>query len=221
MLGHILLPGLLGTEETMKRQWHVRREAVVRPDAQGRWDQAYQAILRWSLEDERGHEQARAPIANGKEEYYESGGLSEVPFGQCWRGCPKWVGGACGVVLRSTSTALFDPFWPSYASGFRAQSVVRTPFRTVSEGLFSEVRRSKRPIECRGRHSFTARWTLFCARIRRVGAIRCTNVYQGVATRNGATTREILAHRAGVRRSSANRTSAKLVRKGSRIERLV
>jgi len=68
----------------MKRQWHVRREAVVRPDARGRWDQAYQAILRWSLEDERGHEQARAPIANGKEEYYESGGLSEVPFGQCW-----------------------------------------------------------------------------------------------------------------------------------------
>ena len=59
----------------MKRQWHVRREAVVRPDARGRWDQAYQATLRWSLEDERGHEQARAPSANGKEEYYEGGGV--------------------------------------------------------------------------------------------------------------------------------------------------
>src|SRR3712207_1433656 len=46
---------------------------------------------------------------------------------------PKRVGGACGVALRSTSTALFDPFWPSYASQFRAQSVVCTPFRTVSK----------------------------------------------------------------------------------------
>ena len=75
MLGHTLLPGSLGTEETMKRQWHVRREAVERPDAQGRWDQAYQAILRWSLENERGHEQARAPSANGEEEYHEGGGV--------------------------------------------------------------------------------------------------------------------------------------------------
>jgi hypothetical protein len=71
MLRHILLPGSLGTEEMMKRQWHIRREAVERPDAQGRWDQAYQAILRWSLENER----ARAPGANGKEEYHESGGV--------------------------------------------------------------------------------------------------------------------------------------------------
>jgi hypothetical protein len=59
----------------MKRQWHVRREAMERPDAQARWDQAYQAILRWSLENERGHEQVSAPSANGKEEYHESGGL--------------------------------------------------------------------------------------------------------------------------------------------------
>ena len=71
MLRHILLPGSLGMEEKMKRQWHVRREAVERPDAQGHWDQAYQAILRWSLENE----QARAPSANGKEEYHESGGI--------------------------------------------------------------------------------------------------------------------------------------------------
>jgi hypothetical protein len=79
MLGHILLPESLGTEEMMKRQWRVRREAVERPDAQARWDQAYQAILKWSLENE----QARAPSANaganagadGKEEYHESGGV--------------------------------------------------------------------------------------------------------------------------------------------------
>lgn len=72
MLGHILLPGSLGTEETMKRRWRVRREAVERPDARQRWDQAYQSILRWSLENEQ---EARAPGANGKEEYHESGGI--------------------------------------------------------------------------------------------------------------------------------------------------
>jgi hypothetical protein len=55
----------------MKRQWHLHREAMERPDARQRWDQAYQAILQWSLENE----QARAPKANGKEEYLESGGL--------------------------------------------------------------------------------------------------------------------------------------------------
>jgi hypothetical protein len=81
----ILLPGSLGTEETMRRQWHVRREAVERPDAWSRWDQAYQSILRWSLENERGHEQARAPGANGKEEYHEGGGIRsglDLPAGQ-------------------------------------------------------------------------------------------------------------------------------------------
>lgn len=75
MPGRILPPGSLGTEEMMKRRWHVYREAVERPDARQRWDQAYQAILRWSLENE----QARAPrtkaSVNGKEEYHESGGI--------------------------------------------------------------------------------------------------------------------------------------------------
>jgi hypothetical protein len=55
----------------MKRRWHVRREAMERPDARQRWDQAYQAILQWSLENE----QARAPRANDEEVYHESGGL--------------------------------------------------------------------------------------------------------------------------------------------------
>ena len=73
MLGHILLLlGPLGTEETMKRRWRVRREAVERPDGQGRWEQAYQAILLWSLENEQ---EAHAPGANGKEKYHESGGI--------------------------------------------------------------------------------------------------------------------------------------------------
>jgi hypothetical protein len=71
MLGHILLPGSFGTEERMERRWRVRREAVECPDARQRWDRAYQSILRWSLENE----QARAPGANGEEEYHESGGI--------------------------------------------------------------------------------------------------------------------------------------------------
>ena len=32
----------------MKRQWHVRRQVVAHPDGQRRWDQAYQALLRWT-----------------------------------------------------------------------------------------------------------------------------------------------------------------------------
>lgn len=76
MLGHILLLGSLGTEETMKLRWHVRREAVERPDGRQRWDQAYQDILLWSLENAQ---ETRAPgasaSANGKGEYHESGGV--------------------------------------------------------------------------------------------------------------------------------------------------
>jgi Resolvase, N terminal domain len=71
MLGHILLSGSFGTEETMERRWCVRREAVECPDARQRWDRAYQSILRWSPENE----QARPPSVNGKEDYHESGGI--------------------------------------------------------------------------------------------------------------------------------------------------
>ena len=56
----------------MKRRWHVRREAVERPDARQRWDQAYQAILQWSLENEQ---ELALRGANGEEEYHEGGGL--------------------------------------------------------------------------------------------------------------------------------------------------
>ncbi len=67
----------------MKPQWHVRREAVERPDAWRRWDQAYQAILRWSLEKEQDH--APDANANGKEEYHEGSGIRsglDLPAGQ-------------------------------------------------------------------------------------------------------------------------------------------
>ena len=53
----------------MKRQWHVRREAVERPDAQQRLDRAYQSLLRWNLETER-----RALLQpNRKGEVYHAG----------------------------------------------------------------------------------------------------------------------------------------------------
>jgi hypothetical protein len=55
----------------MKRQWRARREVTERPDAHQRWDQAYQSILRWTLEAER----AFTPSANGKEEYHAGSGL--------------------------------------------------------------------------------------------------------------------------------------------------
>jgi hypothetical protein len=45
-----------------------------------------------------------------------------------WRDCPKRVGGACSVALRSTEGVLFDPYWPPCASQIHAKSVVRTLF---------------------------------------------------------------------------------------------
>ena len=75
MLAHTPLLGSLGTKEMMRRQWHVRRQVVERPDAQGRWDRAYQSLLRWSLEKERVEQEACIPSANGKEEYHEGGGI--------------------------------------------------------------------------------------------------------------------------------------------------
>src|SRR5688500_17018537 len=56
-----------------------------------------------------------------------------------WRNCPKRVGGSCAVALRSTATVLLEPFWPPYASQIHAQSVARTPFRTVSPLDFSHL----------------------------------------------------------------------------------
>jgi hypothetical protein len=55
----------------MKHQWQVRRRSAQCLVAQGRWDRAYQSILRWSLEAE----QASNPSVNGKEEYHAGGGI--------------------------------------------------------------------------------------------------------------------------------------------------
>lgn len=33
----------------MNRQWKTKRHLVQRPDAQRRWDQAYQCLMNWTL----------------------------------------------------------------------------------------------------------------------------------------------------------------------------
>jgi len=57
--------------ESMKRQWRICRELSERPDGRQRWDQAYQSILRWSLEVERAFD----PSANGEEDYHAGSGI--------------------------------------------------------------------------------------------------------------------------------------------------
>src|SRR5215212_3959086 len=65
------------------------------------------------------------------------------------------------------------------------------------EKEFSEVHGSKQPLRRSGKHSTTACWHPFSVETLRLGSSSCTVVYQGVTTRNDATTREILAHRTG------------------------
>ncbi len=45
----ILQMTLLIMEDHMKHSWRLRRTLIPQPDAQLRWDQAYQALLRWSI----------------------------------------------------------------------------------------------------------------------------------------------------------------------------
>jgi hypothetical protein len=52
MVLHILPLGSLSAEWPMKHQWQVRRWTAQCLDAQGRWDRAYQCLLRWTLEAE-------------------------------------------------------------------------------------------------------------------------------------------------------------------------
>src|SRR5215216_2382981 len=65
------------------------------------------------------------------------------------------------------------------------------------EEKFHEVQGSKQPIRHIAKHSTTAWRHPLSVETLRLGSSSCTIVYQGVATRNDATTREILAHRTG------------------------
>ncbi len=55
------------------------------------------------------------------------------------RNCPKRLGRPYNVALRDTETVLFGPLWGSYSGQIYDQNPAPTPFRTVSEGLFSET----------------------------------------------------------------------------------
>jgi hypothetical protein len=64
-------------------------------------------------------------------------------------------------------------------------------------GQFSEVQGSKRPLERGGKHPWAASHSSFGVETGRLRTVRCIFVYQGVAPRNCATTREILVHLIG------------------------
>ena len=72
MLGHTLLLGPLGTEEKMKRQWHIRRETVNdrTPRSLGSSVPVPPAV-----EPRKRAGLRSRPSAYGKEEYHEGGGL--------------------------------------------------------------------------------------------------------------------------------------------------
>lgn len=53
----------------MQRRWSVRRQTIERPDANQRWDRAYQSILQWSMETDS------TPSVNGKEDNYAGSGI--------------------------------------------------------------------------------------------------------------------------------------------------
>ena len=55
------------------------------------------------------------------------------------RNFPKSLGRAYNVALQATETVLFGPFWPPYTGKIYGRSVAHTPFRTVSEEVFSET----------------------------------------------------------------------------------
>ena len=92
-------------------------------------------------------------------------------------------------------------------------------FTNVLEEEFSEVHGSKRPIRRSAKHSTTAWRHPFGVKMFLLGTIRCTVVYQGVATRNDATTREILAHRTGTQPNFAL-TEFSEVRSGRNLRKL-
>jgi hypothetical protein len=55
------------------------------------------------------------------------------------RNCPKSLGRPYNVALRDTEMVLFGPFWRSYTGQIYGRNPAPTPFRTVSEEVFSEA----------------------------------------------------------------------------------
>lgn len=62
----------------MKLKWKVSRKLITRHDGQRRWDQAYQFLLRWAMEQEAG----KVPASSNKEEHYNGNSLVCTCFDQ-------------------------------------------------------------------------------------------------------------------------------------------
>jgi hypothetical protein len=68
---------------------------------------------------------------------HTSGPLFTEVRGETVRKAP---GGRLSVALRNAQKTIFDPFCLPHGGPIHPWSVTQTPFRTVSEGEFSEVR---------------------------------------------------------------------------------
>jgi hypothetical protein len=56
------------------------------------------------------------------------------------RNGPESLGGDYAVALQTAEKALFDPFRAPHSGQIPVRSVAQTPFRTVSESVFRELR---------------------------------------------------------------------------------
>jgi hypothetical protein len=95
--------------------------------------------------------------------------------------------------LKDPLSAVFWPWFGGVVFVFDPPTSQIATFSTAEE--FCEVRGSKQPLRRSGKHSTTAWWHPFSVEILRLGSSSCTILYQGVATRNGVTTREILRYK--------------------------
>ena len=59
---------------------------------------------------------------------------------ECVRDCSKTLEATCRAALETAEKRCFSIFWPPYTQQMHARSVARTPFRTVSEREFCELR---------------------------------------------------------------------------------
>src|SRR5215216_7128232 len=94
-------------------------------------------------------------------------------------GSPRHVGGPRRESSRAGASSNLGPSFCPYSP-------------KCVEQEFCEVHGSKRSLRRSGRRSTTVWRHPLGVETLRLGAFRCTFVYQGVATRNGATAREFL-----------------------------
>src|SRR5215203_1312927 len=127
--------------------------------------------------------------------------FAEFPFRNCLEIRDRSRMGA----PRATNRGRMNPDSGASCRQRGAVRCLRLFSKLFRKGGFCEVHGRKRPLRRIAKHSTTAWRQPFGVKTLRLGTIRCTNVYQGVATRNSATTLEILAHRTGAQPNFALR----------------